>query len=91
MPRKPLNDCCWVCGSQIGLHIHEIFFGTSNRKNSIKYGLMVYLCPDHHNMSNEGVHHNRKLDLKLKRYGQRVFEDIHTREEFIKIFGRNYI
>lgn len=45
----------------------------------------------HHNMSNEGVHFNREMDLILKELGQKHFEAVHgSREQFIKIWGRSY-
>ena len=40
-------------------------------------------------MSNEGVHFNRELDLKLKRECQAKFEETHSREEIINIIGTN--
>ena len=38
---------------------HEIFFGTANRKKSIKYGLVVFIMPEDHNMSEDGGHGRR--------------------------------
>lgn len=73
------------------LHEHHVFYGTSNRKNSEKYGLKVYLCPAHHNMSHDSVHFNKDYDEIVKITAQRVFEKDHTREEFISIFGKNYL
>lgn len=74
------------------LHRHEVFFG-SNRKKSIEYGLVVFLAPEMHNMSNAGVHFNREFDLELKRIGQETAMRYYgwTTEEFIKIFGKNYL
>ena len=85
------NKECFLTGCTIGLHKHHLFYGTSNRKNSEKYGLWVYLTPELHNTTNNGVHFNKELDLLCKRAGQNAFEETHTREEFIKIFGRNYL
>jgi hypothetical protein len=82
---------CFVCGTCINLHDHHIFFGMANRKLSEKYGLKVWLCGRDHNQSNDGVHFNRELDLYIKQVGQRAFEREHTREEFMKIFGKNYL
>lgn len=78
-----------------GTHRHEIFFGTANRKKSIKYGLVVFIKPEDHNMSEYGVH-NRKgheFDMYLKKLGQEraMDEYLWTTEEFIEIFGRSYI
>ena len=53
--------------------------------------MTVYLRSDWHNMSNYGVHFNREFDLQLKRAAQREFEKTHSRMEFMRIFGKNYI
>lgn len=81
---------CFITHSKNDLHEHHIFEGR-NRNNSEKYGLKIWLRSDWHNMSNYGVHFNKKLDLELKQLAQRKFEETHTREEFIKIFKRNYL
>lgn len=81
---------CYVCGTTYGLHEHHIF-GASNRKWSEKYGLKAWLCAPHHNMSDQGVHFQPELDRELKQIAQRKFEETHTREDFLRIFGRNYL
>ena len=81
---------CLVCRTTANLHLHHVY-GAANRKHSEKYGLTVFLCARHHNMSNEGVHFNRELDLKIKRLAQRKFEEKLTRQEFMRIFGKNYL
>ena len=82
---------CIVCGSW-NVEDHHIFFGTSKRKLSEEYGLKVWLCPTHHRGTN-GVHgkNGHKLDTELKQLGQKAFEWEHTREEFMKVFGRSYL
>ena len=71
--------------------IHHIF-GAANRKRSEKYGFVVALRPDWHNMSNYGVHFNKELDLRLKQEAQRYFEaHVGNRARFIKEFGKSYI
>lgn len=82
---------CYVCKTTLNLHIHEVFFGTANRKKSIQYGCCISLCAKHHNMSNEGVHFNRKLDLKIKEEMQKKFEEVYPDLDFIKIFGKSYL
>ena len=82
---------CYVCGTTLNLHRHHIIHGYAFRKVSEKYGLWVYLCAYHHNMSNEGVHFNRELDLHLKQLAQRKFEEVYPEKEFIKELGRNYL
>lgn len=82
---------CYVCGKEGHLHIHEVFYGTANRKKSIQYGCYVALCPEHHNRSSWGVHFNKTLDLRLKRECQKAFEGERGHDEFMRIFGRNYL
>ncbi len=84
------TDCCMICGSTRMLEWHHIF-GAANKKNSEKYGLMVRLCHNCHNEPPHGVHHNAELMRSLRRHGQMVFEELHSREEFMNVFGRNYI
>lgn len=52
---------CFVCRTNINLQDHHIFFGTSNRKQSEKYGMKVWLCQQHHT-GTRGVHFNRGFD-----------------------------
>lgn len=90
---------CYICKNFLGeyrplpfLEEHHIFGGTANRKLSEKYGLKVYLCDKHHTGSNEAVHaKNNDFDLRLKQIAQVAFERDHSREEFMRIFGRNYL
>ena len=75
-----------------GLHRHEVFFG-GNRKKSIKYGLVVFLTPEMHNMSNAGVHFNHDFDMELKRIGQKAAMEYYgwDLKQFREIFGKNYL
>lgn len=82
---------CLVCKTTYDLHKHHCFYGTANRKMSEKYGLTVYLCSRHHNGSNYGIHFNKVLDIKIKQLAQRKFEETHTREEFMAIFGKSWL
>lgn len=83
---------CFICGARDCIHSHHIFGGTANRKKSEQYGLKVWLCGFHHNLSDEGVHFNRELDLKLKRLAQREFEETYgDRELFRREFGKSYL
>ena len=71
--------------------IHHIYPGTGRRKISEREGFIVPLTPAEHNMSDNAVHFNRKLDLYLKRLCQKKYEETHTREEFIRLIGRSYL
>ena len=83
---------CLVCGTHLNLHKHHIYEGVGRRTLSEKWGCWCYLCARHHNMSNEGVHFNKTLDLKLKQQCQKAWEfQCGTREEFIKTFRRSYL
>lgn len=80
---------CYVCHRQGELHCHHIFFGNSNRELSERYGMKVWLCPDHHNMSKKGVHFDRILDLNIKCDCQEAWiRSGKTEEEFRNIFGK---
>lgn len=82
---------CFVCKTTSNLHDHHIIFGTSNRKNSEKYGLKVWLCMEHHTGST-GAHQNRALDLRLKKLAQREFEaQFGNRDVFCKVFGKSFL
>ena len=79
---------CLVCGSPY-VEIHHVMFGP-DRKNADKHGLTVYLCPEHHRGS-EGPHHNKPFDIALKKLAQRTFLETHTFDEWMEVFGRNFI
>ena len=83
---------CFVCETEYGLECHHIIYGTANRKQSDKYGLTVWLCNYHHTGSNQSVHHNKELDMHLKKLAQRKFEQVHgNRRDFMNAFGKNYL
>lgn len=81
---------CLVCHITRGLHRHHVYAG-SRRKASEENGFTVWLCGPHHNLSNEGVHFNHELDLLIKQLCQREYEQTHSREEFMKLIGKNYL
>ena len=70
---------------------HEVFYGTANRQKSIEWGMVIALCPFHHNGSNHGVHYNKELDLHIKQEAQRIFQKKYPDADFVKIFGKNYL
>lgn len=77
---------CIECGDP-GTHTHHCIFG-KNRKNSEKYGLKVRMCwKCHYRLHNE----DEALAMKYRRMAQYYFEQKYSHEEFMKIFGRNYL
>lgn len=81
---------CYITGST-EIAIHHVF-GGANRGRSEKYGFIIPLRPDYHNMRNYGVHFNRELDLKFKTMAQEYYEENYgTRESFIKEFGKSWL
>lgn len=82
----PDTDC-----DNVYLEEHHCFFGKPGRRNAEKYGLKVWLTPEHHK-GKDGPHQSRDVDLALKRQAQEAFERVHgSREDFMKVFGRNYL
>lgn len=78
---------CYLCG-QDARHKHHLIFG-SYRSLSDKYKLIINVCPKCHRK----IHDDKtgKLQRWSKELGQRMFEKSHSREEFMKIFGKNFI
>lgn len=81
---------CYVTGSN-NVAIHHVMNGP-NRKLSEKYGFLIPLRPDWHNITPYSVHMDKEFDYQLKRKAQMYYEDHYgTRQDFIKEFGRSYL
>ena len=91
MAKIDVFDTCLICGSNQGLERHHVFYGRGLRQLSEKHGMVAPLCHRCHRDSHAGVHFNKPLDLMLKRLFQEKFEEIHTRQEFVAIFGRSWL
>ena len=76
---------CIIC-KQSPVDIHEIYSGC-NRRVSMENKFCVPLCRHHHILATI----DKKLNNELKEMCQAEFEKTHTREEFIKLIGKNYI
>lgn len=76
---------CFLCGRWTGLEVHHIFNGPW-RKIAEEDGLTCYLCRDCHRR----VHEEAEVRLRLKEVGQFIYEQSHTREEFVRRYGKNY-
>lgn len=90
------KETCFLCGEKANfqdgnLEEHHCF-GGPNRKHSERYGLKVYLhafkC---HREGPIAVHKNKTSRLFVQIEAQKAFEKTHTREDFMRIFGKNYL
>ena len=84
---------CALCRTTLNLHRHHVFFGRGLRSQSEKYGLTVYLCAKHHNMSDYSVHMNHSLDNGLKQWAQEKAMKHYnwTEDDFRQRFIRSYL
>ena len=85
-------DVRWSTQRFEGLHKHHIF-GGSNRKHSDEDGLVIFLRPEDHNMSNKGIHSNKEFDLYAKRKAQLRWMEFYgkTEEQFRKRYGKSWL
>jgi hypothetical protein len=80
---------CYNCHRSYGLEEHHIYGGNPDRQHSDDYGLVVDLCHTCHlSVTDEK---DQGLINELKQKGQQRFEAVHGHEEFMRIFGRNYL
>ena len=88
----PNNPPRWYNERKEGLVRHECIFG-KNRQKSIEDGLVVFLEPKLHNMSEYAVHFNPSFDKELKELAQRTWMEYYekTTEDFISRYGRSYL
>lgn len=80
-----LTKCC-NCGSKIGIELNEIYEG-SYRRRSIEYGTVAPMCYNCHTK----FHHDSRFNLYYKVLFEKEFLKTHSKEEFIKTFGQDYI
>lgn len=83
---------CFINGTWGIVEKHHIF-GGARRKLSEKYGLTVMLSPEMHRLRPCSAHRDADTAHILHRYGQKkaMVEQGWSVEEFVKIFGRNYL
>ena len=66
--------------------LHELIEG-KNRQASMKYGLVIPICRKCH----EIVTNDKTLQDKLHKVAQKEFKKHYKTENFVQIFGKNYI
>lgn len=79
------RETCFLC-LRPASEMHHTVFGRF-RKLSDKYGLIVPLCRECHDM----VHKDNKTALMLKQISQNAFDEKYGQGEFIKVFGVNFL
>lgn len=86
---------CYICGRNVEkLDRHEIFhadYKGVQREKCKRMGLWVTLC--HWSCHLNGVHHRKAYSDRLKVEGQSRAMDYYnlTTDEFIELFGKNYL
>ena len=84
-------DHCYLC-TKNGIKnipkddLHELIEG-KNRQVSMKYGLVIPICRKCH----EIVTNDKTLQDKLHKVAQKEFKKHYKTENFVQIFGRNYL
>lgn len=84
-----MEKVCALCGNTQNIQLHHVY-GAANRKISDRMGFTEYLCLECHTGGN-GVHMNNEKGLQLKQKHQRIWEETHDRESFLKLICRNYL
>lgn len=87
-PKPTAEDICRYCKTGYA-SLHEVYYGTGRRQLSIKYGMQARLCMYCHTEVHKYPLQGK--DLELKQEFQRKFEETGSREEFIRLFSRNYL
>lgn len=95
---QPKGDCrCYLCMLLDGdftykpyLEEHHVLFGNTHAFAEAE-GLKVNLCLEHHRNGPAAVHNNAKNARILMAKAQEVYERTHTREEWMKNAGKNYL
>lgn len=78
---------CFITGYEGPVDRHHIFHGP-RRKAAEKYGCWCWLRHDVHMDLHQRC---PELDRMLKRACQERFEEIFSHDEFMAIFGKNYL
>lgn len=80
-----LTKCCY-CGSKRNVAKNEVYEG-AYRQRSMKMGMIAPFCTKCHNR----FHNDIMFNLHYKVLFENEFLKTHELEEFIKIFGQDYI
>lgn len=78
---------CYHCKCRPVTAPHEPLMGNKYRKLSINHNLVIGVCDECHRL----LHSDDKLNTVYKQEMQRIFEREHGHEEWMRVFGRNYL
>ena len=78
---------CFITGRTDRLDLHHVYAG-ARRKASDRFGCWCWLT---HEIHMELHDRNKELDKMLRRACQERFEEIYSHQEFMEIFGKNYL
>ncbi len=92
-------DTCAVCGKPAAWH--HVLHG-QNRQKADEDGLILPLCPDHHQYSDVAAHVNHTVDTLCEIIGELAYERNllgdgkasnveDARQQFRKRYGKNFI
>ena len=80
-----LTKCCH-CGSNLAVAKNEVYEG-AYRQRSMKMGMIAPFCIKCH----DRFHNDIMFNLHYKVLFEKEFLKTHTQDEFIKMFGQDYI
>ena len=78
---------CYVCGDT-NVELHHMM---EQKKLAEEDGLVIWLCPMHHRISNNSAHMNKEFREELHRMAQRQYLKHHQVSEWMARYGQNYI
>lgn len=82
---------CRMAGDESTKYVEEHHvFGGPRRAISEAEGLKVYLCVEHHREGKKAAHGCRETREMLQRIAQEAWEERGTREEWMRLMGKNY-
>lgn len=82
-------DHCYFC-PRARQHIHHIM-NAANKKKSEKYGLLLPVCFSCHSKIHDNPLTEELNMLAVRQMGQRRFEELYSKELWMKEFGKNYL
>lgn len=81
------TEClCYYCGSP-NVDVHHVRLGNCSREKAEAYGLIAYLCREHHMQ----LHRNEVMKKALQQHAQSQIEKRMSHEKYMEIFKRNYL